>query len=51
MITCSSIVFEDFPGSSIASQVMPPCSEGNSFIKKQETTAELINGQADLTGP
>ena len=26
-------------------------SEGNSFIKKQETTAELINGQADPTGP
>ena len=27
MITRLSIAFEDFPGSSIASQVMPPCAE------------------------
>ena len=36
MITRLSIAFEDFPGSSIASQVMPPCLDESNYSKISE---------------
>ena len=41
MITRSTIAFEDFLGSSIAPQVMPPWIGGNTFLGLEEILEQL----------
>ena len=49
MITRLSIAFEDFPGSSIASQVMPPCGKIHSKLPIfRVKSVKIYTGQKNL---
>ena len=48
MITCSSIAFEDFLGSSIAPQVMPPCSALHCFQSRRRRQVSLCPREREL---
>ena len=48
MITRSSIAFEDFVGSSIAPQVMPPCYMANSKVDKLKTRNHVFQRAMEI---